>query len=966
MSPSRLEHPFGQLIDRDTPVTFEFEGDTVQGYAGDNVASALIGEGRWLMSRSFKYHRPRGPLSLAGHDANTLIQTPTAANRLAEDLMAKDQGTLSGQNYLGSLKLDYYSLLDRLGRFLPVGFYYRAFFKPRGMWRFWENVIRNAAGLGVANLEATPRYTDKQYLFCDVAVIGAGPAGLNAALTAATGGAEVLLVDEQELLGGALTYHRFTLEDDSRAQTLKALSHAVANHDKIRVLTGATCNAWFSDHYLPVFQGDRLYKVRAKTCVLATGSSEQPVVFRNNDLPGIVLCSGLERLMMHHGVCPEGPAVILAGNDDAYLTAITAAEAGLSIAGVVDLRSEPDDLALPAALSERGITLYQSATVFEAHSDKSGTQLGAVTIYPIKSEGKVGVTPTHLECRLLAMSAGFMPAYQLACHGGAKLAYHDDKSEFTLTELPEGMHLAGSVNSTHDLKAVCADGRNAGRGALRALALETDNDETVQCERHVNHPWPIFKHPKGREFVDFDEDLQIKDIINSARLGYRDIQLVKRYSTVGMGPSQGRHSALTTARLIADATERTVTETGVTTARPPVKPESLGVLAGRRFHPIRKTPMDQRHLALGAHMIPAGSWRRPAFYGALDHRAANIAAEAHAVRNGVGMIDVSTLGGIELRGPDAAEFMNRIYTYGFLKQPVGKTRYAALANEQGVIIDDGVAARLAEDHFYVTATTTGVDRVYSEMLRWNAQWRLDLDIAQVTSAYAAVNVAGPFSRDVLEQAGCNIELSSESFPYLACREGMVAGIPARLMRVGFVGELGFELHVPSLMAQTLWDKLMVAGEPFNIKPFGVETQRLLRLEKGHIIIGQDTDGMSHPGEVGLAWAINRKKAFFVGRRSVDILMSQPLKRQLVGFTLSPSAPKPEEGHLVLRDGDIVGTVTSCEYSPTLAKVIGLAYVHPDDAQPDSEVTIRTANGVCVQAPIATLPFYDPGNARQQL
>ncbi len=278
--------------------------------------------------------------------------------------MVQDQETLSGQNYWGSLKSDYYSLLDRLGRFLPVGFYYRAFYKPKGIWRYWETVIRNAAGLGVANLETTPRYTDKQYLFCDVAIVGAGPAGLNAALTAASGGAEVVLIDEQPLIGGALTYHRFALTNDLREQNLQDLSAAVAAHKNIRVLTNATCNAWFSDHYLPVFQGDRLYKVRAKTCVLASGSSEQPVVFRNNDLPGIVLCSALERLMLHHGVCPKGPAVILAGNDDAYLTTITAAEAGLSIAGVVDLRSEPDDSALLAALSERGITLYPECDGF--------------------------------------------------------------------------------------------------------------------------------------------------------------------------------------------------------------------------------------------------------------------------------------------------------------------------------------------------------------------------------------------------------------------------------------------------------------------------------------------------------------------------------------------------------------------------------------------------------------------------
>ena len=322
-----------------------------------------------------------------------------------------------------------------------------------------------------------------------------------------------------------------------------------------------------------------------------------------------------------------------------------------------------------------------------------------------------------------------------------------------------------------------ADGRNAARAALRCIDISADEDEPVTCAAQVNHPWPIFPHPKGREFVDFDEDLQIKDIVNATRLGYRDVQLVKRYSTVGMGPSQGRHAALPTARLVAKATDRTVSETGVTTARPPVKPEALGHIAGRRFHPHRHTAIADRHNAAGAQWMPAGLWGRPAFYGEPHHKQRCVAEEVTAVRTGVGVIDVSTLGGIELRGPDAAEFMNRFYTYGFLKQPVGRTRYAVLVSEQGVVIDDGVAARLAEDHFYVTATTGGVDRVYREMLRWNAQWRLSVDIANVTAAFSAINIAGPDSRAVLEALGCSIDVSADAFPYLGCREGDVAGIP---------------------------------------------------------------------------------------------------------------------------------------------------------------------------------------------
>jgi sarcosine oxidase subunit alpha len=444
------------------------------------------------------------------------------------------------------------------------------------------------------------------------------------------------------------------------------------------------------------------------------------------------------------------------------------------------------------------------------------------------------------------------------------------------------------------------------------------------------------------------------------------VQLVKRFSTVGMGPSQGRHSALPTARLVASSTSRSVSETGVTTARPPFAPEKLAHLAGRIFDPYRRTAMHYRHLELGAKMVPAGNWQRPAFYGADGDRDRCIHQESEHVRNKVGLIDVSTLGGIEVRGPDAAEFMNRIYTFAFLKQPVGKTRYAVLTNEYGVVIDDGVACRISEDHFYVTATTSGVDVVYRDMMKWNAQWRLNIDIANVTSAFSAVNLAGPDSRKVLESLDTDIDLSSEAFPYLAYREGIVAGIPARLLRVGFVGELGYEIHVPSRYGETLWDIVMAAGKAFDIKPFGVDTQRLLRLEKGHIIVSQDTDGMSHPGELSLTWAVNRKKPFFVGCRSVDILMAQPQTRKLVGFKLPKASGKPKEGHLVIKDDKVSGNVTSCEYSPTVGAIIGMAYAGIDESEPGSTLAIRIDGGQVVNATVVELPFFDPKNQRQEL
>jgi sarcosine oxidase subunit alpha len=712
---------------------------------------------------------------MAGHDANTLVQTPAAPNRLADELPIADYPETTAQNVSGSLMADRNAIIDWFGRFLPVGFYYRAFYRPFGVWHWWERLIRVAAGLGVANLSSTPRYQDKQYLFCDVAVVGAGPAGLSAALEGGGGGASVLLIDEQPELGGSLTYHRFAVDNEAVRGEAEALIANVASHPRIKVLTHALCNGWFTDHYLPVIQGDRLFKVRAKSCVLATGSSEQHVVFRNNDLPGVVLCSALDRLINHYAVAPQGALVVLAGNDQAWMTAFTAAEAGLSVAAVVDLRDAPDDAALLAEANARGMTVHMGATVYTARRDSGSQSLCGVDIHRIDAQGEVGELLAQTDCAVLAMSAGFMPAYQMACQAGAKLDYDDERAAFTLSGLPEGLFLAGSVNSTHSLDAVLADGRNAARAALGCIGMTAEEGESVVCEAQVNHPWPIFPHPKGREFVDFDEDLQIKDIVNATRLGYRDVQLVKRYSTVGMGPSQGRHSALPTARLVAQATARTVSETGVTTARPPVKPEALGHIAGRRFHPHRRTAIADRHDAAGAQWMPAGLWGRPAFYGEPDDKLRCVAEEVMAVRTGVGVIDVSTLGGLELRGPDAAEFMNRFYTYGFLKQPVGRTRYAVLVSEQGVVIDDGVAARLAEDHFYVTATTGGVDRVYREMLRWNAQWRLSVDIANVTAAFSAINIAGPDARAVLEALGCSIDRECRRFPLSRLQRGRCGG-----------------------------------------------------------------------------------------------------------------------------------------------------------------------------------------------
>ncbi|MBC6416860.1 MAG: (2Fe-2S)-binding protein, partial [Rhodospirillales bacterium] len=754
--------PAGVWVDHDKPVSFSFEGKRYRGLAGDSLASALAANDVWLLSRSFKYHRPRGVLTMAGQDANTLIQLPGEPNVLADRLAIREGLAAWGQNYKGSLEKDRNSFLNCFGAFMPVGFYYRSFNKPR-FDRYWEPTIRRMAGLGKIDLKAGHGYFDKAYLFYDLVVVGGGAAGLNAAITASRAGAEVLLVEENPALGGALAYARFDAEGMAGERRRQELITAAEAEPNLTIMTDALCNGWFADHYVPVIKGDRLYKVRAKQLILAQGSIEQPAQFRNNDLPGVMLGSAAQRLIRLYGVRPGKTAAVLAGNDHAYGVALDLNDAGVDVPAIIELREDAGSGPLAAAAQDRGIAIMAGHCVQEAVPTRGGKHLGAVRVSRIDGPGTFDHGSVGIDCDLLAMSVGYTPTYQLALQSGGKLSYDDHAAHFTIAQLPSGLQIAGSLNSTYDLSAVEAEGARTAWRAATALGLKAGAEPTLPEDRgavSVNHPWPIFQHRRGKDFVDFDEDLQVKDIQNAVAEGYNELELVKRFSTVGMGPSQGRHSALATARLVAKATGRTVAETGVTTARPPFSAETLGVLGGRIFEPERCTPMHHKHKTSGAVMMTAGLWWRPAYYGDKAKREELIAAEVRNVRNNVGLIDVSTLGGVEVRGPDAAEFMNRLYTFAYKKQPVNRSRYLLMTNEQGVVIDDGVACRFDEDHYYVTATTGGVDRVYRQMLWWNAQWCLDVDVANVTAAYAGVNIAGPKSRQVLERLASDVDFSA--------------------------------------------------------------------------------------------------------------------------------------------------------------------------------------------------------------
>lgn len=966
---SRLPAPYGTLINRNVAVKFKFENNTINGFDGDTIASALLANKQWLLSRSFKYHRPRGPLTMAGQDANTMVQLPSNPNALADKEVIKEGMLVSGQNYTGSLEKDSGALLGLFSRFLPVGFYYKAFFKPRGMWEKWAPLIRKKAGLGIIDQQLKSPYYDKQYKFYDVVIVGGGPAGMQAAIDVAVHNCEVLLVDENPILGGSLNYTRLDAEG-VRAKSLRAeLVASIEAHSNITVMTNAVCNGWFADNWLPIICGNRLYKVRAIQTILCTGAIEQPALFHNNDLPGVVMSSAAQRLIHLYGIKPGSAAVILTGNNDGYGTALDLYDAGVMIKAIVDLRENPDYDEIAKAAVARGINVKTGCAVYAAHNRKA-SHITSVDVRKIVSKGLCANDGEIIDCDLLCMSVGYTPAYQLACQAGGQLSYDDQSAMFTLSNCPDTLHLAGSVNSLWEIDDVLAEATRAAAMVSNALGLSdlAIRDAIPKGNISPNHPWPIFPHPKGKEFVDYDEDLTIADIINATADGYEHIQLVKRYSTCGMGPSQGRHSALAAARIVAAATHKTVAQTGVTTARPPFSAEQLGHSAGRSFYPARRSNMHYRHIEAGAEMLQAGAWFRPAFYKQSNvTRQHCINDEVINVRNNVGLVDVSTLGGLEVRGPDAGEFLNRFYTFGFVKQPVGRARYALLTNEAGVVIDDGVACRFGDNHYYVTATTGGVDRVYQNMLKWNAQWRLDVDIANVTSAYCGVNIAGPNARRVLEKVCTNIDLSSEAFPYMGVRSGSVDGIPARLIRVGFVGELGYEIHVPQQYGEALWDALMKAGNDHAIRPFGIEAQRVLRLEKGHIIIGQDTDAMSNPNEVQMSWAVSRKKPFFVGGRTLSELEKKPSLRGLVGFVVNDTdSPIPQESHLILDGDQMTGRVTSCSYSPTLEKVIGLAYVSPSSSANGSAIVIKSSHGVLVGATVVGLPFYDPNTARQEL
>jgi len=945
---NRLSPIAGEWINRAQRIDFTFEGRHYWGYEGDTVSSALWASGQRILGRSFKYHRPRGILSMANHDINALMQDGQKLNVRA-DVTPLTQGmTLEAVNTFGGVERDKASVINFLSPFLPVGFYYKAFHSKK-LFPFWERTIRKISGLGKLDANTPHIRTPKRYDFCDVLVVGAGASGLSAALAAAQSGADVVIVDENAQIGGS-------------SYQLKEELLAALSHPKIRIYTATQAAGYYADNWIPLVNSNYLAKMRAKVVIAATGVYEQPAVFRNNDLPGVMLASAAQRLIYRYAVKPMNRAVVLVGNKDGYQAVLDLVAHDVTVMAVVDLRKNPPVNEITEKVRSLSIPIYLGYCIYEAKPNSAGDGVASAIIAPIDNQN----ITEKIACDGIVMSVGWASAANLLYQAGTKMRFDGFLQQFVPETLPAGVFACGRVNGVFDFDQKLLDGRRAGLEAANYIGLGDKLDITVAPEiESPSHDWAIFPHPKGKEFVDFDEDLQYKDFVNAIAEGFDNIELLKRYTTVGMGPSQGKHSNMNALRILAKITGKSPGEVGTTTARPFFHPVPMSHLAGRGFTPFRQTPLHSRHANLGAKFMQAGMWQRPEYYTQNGKsRKECIEFEVATVRDRVGIIDVGTLGKIEIRGADAAEFLERVYTGRYSNMKIGTTRYALMLDEAGVIVDDGVIARLATEHFYFTTTTAGATQIYRELSRLLTMWQLDCGIVNLTGARSAVNIAGYYARDVLAKL-TNNDLSSTAFPYLAVREAEIADIPALLMRVGFVGEWGYEIHVAAEFAPALWDTLLEAGKDYQIAAFGVEAQRVLRLEKGHVIVSQDTDGLTTPRDANLEWAVKMDKPFFIGQRSLQIVAKREVKHKLVGFMLDADiVTPPQECHLVIDRNEIAGRVTSIAYSPTLQRYIGLAYITPELAN-KGQFSIRLSDRSLVSATICSTPFYDPDNTRQK-
>ncbi len=941
-SSHRLPPQPGEVIDRAQRFTFRWNGRPYQAYAGDTIASALAASGVRVLSRSLKYHRPRGLLSADFNDPNCMVTADGEPNVRAAHRLVSPGMSVSSQDTWPSLRFDVKAANQLVGRFLGPGFYYKTFMRPQRLWPAYDKVLGRFSHGGYAPTAPDVDRYDQRYAHPDVLVAGGGPAGMAAAVAAADAGARVLLVDEEHHLGGHLRW-----ADAEGLEILRELRAAVQAAG-IEVMTDSVVTGRYDGNWVSVLQRsvpgvrERLVKARAKHMIVAPGLIDRPYVVGGNDLPGVMLSTAVRRLVNLYAVKPGERAVVLTANTAGDAVAADLGRAGVDVVRVLDARQDEDVVRIVGRSAVRAVECSDGAVV---------------------------------DCDLVVTAIGWTAPLTLATVSGGRAEFRAEAARFVPVGLPDDVSAVGGIvgdGSTDQLmEHATAVGREAARRAShRAVALAAGVPHarvtapadttavTIPDLRPAAHPMLSLGRTDG--IVDFSEDVSAKDLKSAVREGYDSIELAKRYTTATMGPSQGKLEGVNSIAAVAAATGAGLAETGTTTGRPPYVPVSLGALAGRSHQLLRRSPLQGWHDSHGAAPLYAGSWVRPDHYG-------DPAAEVQAVRDAVGIIDVTPLGKFDLRGPDVPDLLELLYVNKWRKLGVGSVRYGVMCAEDGVVLDDGVTGRLGPEHYLMTTTSSGAEATYDWMERWlqteRRQWRVH--VTPVTANYASINVAGPRSRELLARL-TDLDLAPDAFRYMQVRTGAVAGIADCVVwRIGFTGELSFEVHVPAGHGLHVWKALLATGSDLGIRPFGIEAQRILRLEKGHLIVGQDTDGLTQAYGAGLDWAVKLDKPDFAGKPELVWQQMRDDYLRLVGLQPVDGAVVPPEASQIVEDGTrIVGRITSSRMSPTLGHAVCLGLLAPHLSSAGTTVTVRLPGGGSIQARVMPeLAHVDPEGVR---
>ncbi len=998
-TPATMTQPFrlaaGGRIDRGRPVSFSFDGRKLQGFAGDSVASALLANGIHLVGRSFKYHRPRGIVTAGIEEPNALIQVgrdPATEPNVKATVCELVEGLeAQSQNRWPSLGFDFGAMNSLVSKVLPSGFYYKTFMWPPSTkgWLFWEKFIRKAAGLGKAPTGRDEARYDKTFAHCEVLVVGGGAAGLAAALAAGRAGKRVVLAElDHELGGWLLTQRDQVIAGQPAEDWVKAAAAELAGLPNVEVMTRTIAFAYFDHNFLGLWQNltdhlpagavpkdaarHRLVKLRARQVVLATGALERPLCFRDNDRPGVMLAGAAQAFVNRWAVKPGNKAVIVTNNDSAYGAALDLKAAGVEIAAVVDLRQNPDGLLTDKA-EAAGIRVLADHGVIAVEGK---LRVSGVKIAPLAANGQgIGQPVESIACDLVLNAGGFTPTVHLFSQAKGKLAWDEAHQWFRPGQAGQPNQVSvGACNGTWGLGAALAEGHLAGGGQGEAPAAADEDFLPLRALWLIPSDKPLGH--KGKHFIDQQNDVTAADLKLALREGYVSIEHLKRYTTTGMATDQGKTSNLNALTLVAETLAKPIPEVGTTTFRAPYAPVSFGAFMGRDaddlLDPLRKTPMDPWHESNGAKFENVGQWRRAWYYpkqGEDIHAAVN--REVKAVRESVGLLDASTLGKIDIKGPDAAEFINRIYTNAFLKLEVGRCRYGLMLKEDGMVMDDGVTARLAPDHFLMHTTTGNAAPVLNHLEEYlQTEWpHLKVFLTSVTEQWATVQVAGPKARTLIQEVAPNLDLSTEAFPFMSVRHGEVLGQPARIFRISFTGEGSWEINVAPSMGLALWEALMTAGAKYGVTPYGTEAMHVLRAEKGFIIVGQETDGSINPLDLGMEGMVSKTKDF-VGKRSLYRSdMAKTDRKQLVGIlTEDPNEVLPEGAHLVADPKEPkpmtqLGHVTSSYWSPNLGRSIALALVKGGRARMGQTLHAPLLNGKVVPCKVGETVFWDKEGVR---